>query len=286
MEFQTIEQVKTILELNSNDFEGIKKELKKVITDLHPDRNGGEYKNGHEKEVYLKASEALEFVEQKENEAINQSSTDLIRISQLRSLMQMTNENLLPQKIEKKEQEFRSIISEARTESTVPYKLPRISLAVITAILSFIWIFPNQISEHPILKRWISPDDPIFAIFWFQLLLITILFWVYAYRLDEKEKSILKSLKLESTHNRIFRDFREEVLERKDKKRFSHTELYEFIQDRYNRRKRSPSLFLHQVRIDSEILNNLASLIIDKGMERKILNEIEISDFEPIYEIK
>ncbi len=70
MEFASIEEIKEYFGINTDDIEEIRKQLKNMLAELHPDKNGGEYRNKKQQKDYEEVSNAITF--------FDNSSTSLV----------------------------------------------------------------------------------------------------------------------------------------------------------------------------------------------------------------
>ena len=90
----------------------------------------------------------------------------------------------------------------------------RISSAVVLVIITFLWTFPNQVMDHPLIQMifnnvWHLTERYVIIItfIWLFVLLFTIVYWLITIRIERTEKAIVDRLKLESVQNKIFMDF-------------------------------------------------------------------------------
>ncbi len=161
-------------------------------------------------------------------------------------------------------------------------RTPKISLSVITGVLSVVWLFPQTVAEHPVLKNIINFENQFFLIGWLTFLFYTAAFWVIISRKENREKQLLKFLKTERAQNKILLNFSEI---KQGTQTFSKEDLIEFIIDEYGIRRNHPSvlsLFMGRSGIDQETAESLANLILDKstlkGLIKKNNQTISISD--------
>ncbi len=63
MEFNSLNEIKEEFGIESEEVDSVKKELKKLIKDIHPDKNNGEFKNKLDKKNYHNIQSALDFLE-------------------------------------------------------------------------------------------------------------------------------------------------------------------------------------------------------------------------------
>lgn len=60
----TIEEIKKEFRINSNDISEIRKELRDIVKEIHPDKNEGKFKSDTDESKYHKTLKAIEFLDQ------------------------------------------------------------------------------------------------------------------------------------------------------------------------------------------------------------------------------
>src|SRR5947209_20361749 len=79
---------------HTNDPAALRNELRKVMSELHPDKNAGDFKSDEEKKKFLHVKDALEFLD-----AQTQNAGALIPISQLPAIIKAFSEAIAPRTV-------------------------------------------------------------------------------------------------------------------------------------------------------------------------------------------
>lgn len=264
-----LEELRVQFKLKGSDKDEIRRELNLLRMEVHPDKNGGEFKDFDDKKLFNSLNEAIEKIDDhgKNNTALIsvREVTDLIKI--VSDLVPSTQKNAIEQSINDK------IVYSLDNYNKRAF-LPKIGLTAITAIVTFIFLFPKTVSEHPILKYYLRPDDTSFAIIWLYTLFITCFFWFFIYRREEKAKHFMNSLKTDRVQNSIFNNFtRSEVI---TENQFDKDQLTLFILREYNRNSRNPmsrslNILIGGTLIDEDLAQNISEIIIAKAISKKII---------------
>ncbi len=62
MDFNSIDEIVSHFNLDSNEVDEVKKELKDLVKQTHPDKNNGDFKDDKEKDRYHEIQSALKFL--------------------------------------------------------------------------------------------------------------------------------------------------------------------------------------------------------------------------------
>lgn len=155
--------------------------------------------------------------------------------------------------------------------------LPKISLMAVTALATFLFAFPGQIKDNPTLSRYLDPTSPTYGMIWIGLLFYTGVFWLMTAMNEEKSKRRIESLKLDSTQNLIFEDFKETI----NNDFFTKDQLTKFILEKFNGRSINSILFFGSQIITPSVAQNLAEIIIERAKSKSIIepnNTMSLSD--------
>lgn len=273
MNFTSLKQIKEEFNLGGIRKEELRSELRIKLANSHPDKVGAENFNSDE---FTKIQNALGFVDS--------YSTDLVVNEQVTSLIEIVKELTIKTQINSTQYQFNDAIDDFYKERKEALLFPKISLSAITAILTFLWLFPKTVEDHPVLKKYITFENETSTTIWIVLLFYTIIFWILISRKEQKDKSIAKKLKTEKTQNKLLTEFKESY----DTIQFAKSELIEFINNRFGIRH-SPFaiIFIGNSGIDQETTENLANLIIEKAKSRELIIEISnTKTLDDIYEWK
>ena len=288
MTYNSISEIKKDFQINSDSLEVIRDSVNVIRINTHPDKTNGEFPDENIKERYYKANSAIEYLDSIKN---NQS---LIVVEKMTDLMKVVTELIPTNRQNSLEQNLDSKISFAISTYRSKMFVPKISLTAITAVVTFLFLFPGQIKDNPTHSLFINPTSSFFGIVWFSLLLYSGLFWMMTFNNEEKSKKKLMLLKVDSVQNRIFENFIERHL---NEDKFNKDELTHFIYEssmgnRLGELNHSEGLSLITTRlfgsemITMEIAQNIAELIISRGEKNKVIEKLSISTLSDIYELK
>lgn len=204
-------------------------------------------------------------------------------------LMKVVTELIPNNKQNTLEQNLESRISTTIKSYRSIFFLPKISITTVTAIVTFLFLFPNQIKEHSTLSAFINPTNDLFIMAWITLLFCSILLWIIAFTSEEKSKRKLSLLKVDSFQNNIFDKFLD--LESEKDNEFTKEGLTHFIYDKANGKKPNLSLNMRRLftptceAITMEISQNVAEIIIVRAEKNKVVKKVTYSTLCDTYEI-
>ena len=268
MNFESLDDIIAHFGLDATSSEEVKKELKKLIKELHPDKNGGEYKSIKDKDTHHEIQEAFEFIAAINNSlATKKEITALTKV--LKDLAITKKEESASEQIEKKRTSLSSKIQESVIHYHKQNNTPKISGLVIASLITALWAFPNVVKDHPILSFLLEYNLE-FTIVWLSSLSFAGALWLKIQSAEKQDEQIKKSYKLESTQNGIFRIFIEwaainprnfDYVDKKKIVQFTKEELITFLITRYDifQRKLSGLEYLrdHELRREIEQLEEI-----------------------------
>lgn len=163
----------------------------------------------------------------------------------------------------------------------------RISSTTIAAIITFLWMFPNQVIEHPLIQMFFG--DSMYAttrfamtitVIWLCVLLYTIIIWCSSIRRERIEKAIMERLKLESVQNEIFMNFLDSLyLNQQFSKREFMKYLAQGLSEEKNQRKTLNFDF------EEKIVQNMADIILLRAKDYGVIRKIKSHSLIDCYEI-
>jgi ABC-type multidrug transport system fused ATPase/permease subunit len=270
--YNSITEIRLDFDISNNEIEDIQKELEKIRVEYHPDKTGGEFQTDDAKEKYHNADEALNFIE------TLKSNQSLMVIEKMTDLMKKVTDLIPSTTARPLENTLDTNITNSISSYRSKYLLPKISLTAITAIVTFVFLFPKQISDNPTLSSCINPQDRKFAIAWFVLLFYCIIFWIYTFKNEERAKRTLVNLKVDSFQNRIFEDFLE-IIKTEKQNDFTKDRLTNFIYYyHYNEgisiiSKVHNKIFGSEI-VTMEIAQNIAEFIIQRAEKNGVISKV------------
>ncbi len=130
---------------DTHDIEGIRQELKKLMSEVHPDKTNGNYANSEQEQRYLRLNEALEYVDQ-----LGTSTAVIVPTEQIAAITTGVTKALLQQDVENKRRDNkRQIRSEYRSEVWRIYRTPIITSATAFCITAAVFGFSENLKEQP-----------------------------------------------------------------------------------------------------------------------------------------
>lgn len=285
--------------IKSTDLEQIRYELKQLLKEAHPDNNNGEYNLDDFEEL----KEALEFIDKEkrtQNEVeknevlvLTRALADVLQNSQV---VRLHESKALEEKLELAI-ENQSVLIREKT------RVKRISLASITAVVTFLWLLPEKIMSHPILSALISYNEEedyrffsaVFLFVWFLLLLFTIIYWKSVFDIEQKEKYLLERIKSKSVQNQILMRFLKEI-QMDDKNTFSREDFVWYVSEDLKREiergtfhRRDRCLYRRSIcmrnGISEAIIHNIVDIILMNAEERGVIGRVEKRSIIDYYRI-
>lgn len=242
MKFNTLDEVAKHFNIESTDVDHIKKELKNLIKDIHPDKNNGEFKSEHEKIIYNKIVEAFEFLESSNTTSVV-AKNDIVALTKGIYEIILSKENdIYKEKIDGKVATLSNSIQESIKNFHNHNSTTRVTSIVIATLITALWMFPNFVKEHPFWGVLYYYNFE-FSVIWVILLILSGALWLKIKIIEQKDGEIKRSYKFESTQNSIFRlfvawmsiDFKNTEI-KGDGKRFmifTKDDLIDFLTTRY-----------------------------------------------------
>lgn len=284
-----LNEIRKRYDAENDTLEEIKKKLKSILREIHPDNNRGNY----DKDYFKKINEDLEYIEEaisKENskKEIKFSPSDLLNVIQELNYIETYSKNNTENRLQKK---FDESVQEQLVKCTNQFKIKRYSLTGVTTLLTFLWMIPDRLLEHPILKHLFNGDRYLWFIFtlsfvWGILLIVTILYWLLTLKIENMEKEILENIKIESVQNEFIMNY---IVVRKDKGSFSKKEFMQYILFEITYKFKNNKLRkIVQTSISEKVLQDIADIILERAEAHKIVKKVEkhslIEHFEIIKE--
>lgn len=277
--YNSIVEIKKDFQIDSDNLETMRDKLNEIRANNHPDKSQGKFKDKESEILYHKANSAITYIDSVKKDQ------SLVAIEKMTELMKAFTD-LIPNKQNYLEQSLESKISNTIKSYRSKFFLPKISITVFTAIVTFLFFIPNQIKDNPALSPFIDPSSGTFTIFWILLLFSSIILWIVAFMSDERSKRQLSMLNIDSFQNKIFEEFLHLESERVNE--FSKEGLTHFIYS-YNNCKGSnlgvrSSIIRNEV-ATMEISQNVAEIIIARLDRNKLIRKVTHPTLYDTYEL-
>ncbi len=297
-----IKSIKERYDLETNNPDEIKIILKQKLKEFHPDN--GKNVDG---DYYTKLKEDYDFVEKliKKQEVANPIE-EMARVLTETMQQQIKNEITPIESLNKKLSES---VNYQILENRVRRKNSRYSSAGILTIITFLWMFPNQVLEHPIIKELFRGEhiEQSYINFVTQLWIVsicyTVMCWIILYLKEQREKELFEEIKLENTQNEIFMCFRKKIIKKNSPGiQFSKKEFMEYIQfylierSRNVRSWKEKSLYMRLLYVginkkyfnytpfSVETIQNIADIILFRAKELGVVKSVKSYDLIECFE--
>ena len=136
-------------------------------------------------------------------------------------------------------------------------------------------MLPDKILEHPIMKHLFDEDFIYLVSFiWVLMLLFTILYWLFTFKIEKAEKEILEKVTIEAVQNELFTNYIKYYI--KDEKTFSKKDFMNYLlwEITYEIRNKKLRKIVNDS-ISMKILQNIADIILKRAEEQKIVQKVE-----------
>ena len=280
-----LNEIKRKYGIDVNDPEEIKAELRKKLKESHPDNN-----NNFDGEYFSRLKEDFDYVDQILKES--DPNETLVPVNEIiRSLAEVLQAPARKEEDQKEklERELSVNIEQQITTIRNRKRVSKYSSASILAVLTFIWMFPSQIYDHPLVQIFfgytgVTTFSIIITGLWLMALIDIGFFWLVTIRKERIEKDIVNSVKLESVQNRLFMIFLDSIL---PKKQFTKLDFMHYLSDGVNKiaKESAKTSFFKGVNLQEEVIQNMADIILLRAKEYEVIRAIKSNGLIECYEV-
>lgn len=302
MNFDDIGQVKKEFGIDASTFEEIRKQLMRLLKEVHPDMNHGKFATQEQESKYHKIKDAINFIDEQRS-----SDSSLIIRSEVQELIQLIREIVPKTSQIDSEKKLSELIDNDIKLFKVKHKFPKITTTAISILISALWLFPDTIEKHPVLSQLIYLQSPIFISFWLLSLFGTASYWIFTAFQEHREEQSKKLLKLETVQNQIFGDFlrfkenynqrvnaANEILKFKKDDLITYIRNFERIENPvYGSSEKFATALERNVKlhyiaghIDTELAQSLADAMVQRGLLNGIIEKDLKKSLSDIYIVK
>ena len=194
MTFNSLEQIIEYFDVDSSDIKGLRKELKKRLKKIHPDKNNGIFNDDDKEKEFHEIQTALEFLKSEPNKYPSLTRADLTSLaSAIQELANTKQKDKDEEKVEKKKETLTNSIQESIQSFHKKNTVPKITGVAITLALSALWTFPNVAKEHPILSTLYKYNVE-FTFFWILSIIGTAILWIRIKSVERNDAELKKKL--------------------------------------------------------------------------------------------
>lgn len=208
-----------------------------------------------------------------------------------------SSELSIQKEVERRKEKLEADIEKYSSPIIRETRVTRYSTASITAILTFLWLLPEQVLSHPFFELIMANIDVdvvqftiCFFMIWFYMLFITGICWYHAFSIEKKEKEILSKIKNKSLQNRMMMKFIE-YLSSEHRLSFSREQFLDYVTNeigkmfgpgRYRITRRKKHLYNC---FSQEIIENATDIILMNAEEHKVIRKEEKRSLLDYYNI-
>ena len=260
----------------TSDTDELIRQLKLKQASLHPDENNRF--SEEDLENFSKIIEAKQFLRKNKNQTMVSASenNDLTREVRFNSDLIVKHSEILSN-------DFARTTENVLKNVKKRYFYRKVTVAVMSGIVTFLWSFPSLILEHPVFGKIISEDVLgyemyelfyiSFTFIWLFALVFALLILSSTYKKESFVKGVLTSLENEDNQGEIFMEFIAQCQECHVEK-FDKIKLESFIANKlrmslFYKTKEDEQLFSGI----KEILPKISELIIFKASEQGLIKK-------------
>lgn len=266
----------------ASDTDSLRTELKKLVASLHPDRNGGSFASEVDETKFLRAKNAMDFLD-----AHSQSAMAMIPVAQLPAVVSAVAQALSLRTPGELISLQSSYMVDARQRISRQLFLPKLGSGVFAAITGFLVAFPDKFEKHPLLGPLLQGHSAqyfILALLCYSALAFALI-W-YKERVAESDAEFLMS---ESALGELFDMLSQETGESDIVTRVSSRQILDAVaavagHNRYTQRP-SPLLLLSRSRLDLSTIEKAAAIQTQRLVERRVLSKIDAPSLDTWYEV-
>ena len=204
MDFDSLNDIIQHFDFDVKDADEVKKELKNLIKEVHPDKNRGDFKSETDKNSFHEIQAALEYLERlNSNVSLSTQSEIKVLAKVLTDLALTKKEESIAESVEKKSSSLTTKLQDSISSFHKLNSSPKITGIVATSIITALWVFPSVVKDHPLLKFLYNYNKE-FTVFWIISLVFMGILWLKIKSSEKYDEEIKRSYKLESTQNYIF----------------------------------------------------------------------------------
>lgn len=264
----------------ASDPEVLRGELKKIMSSIHPDKNGGQFKTEEDKSRYLRAKEALEFLD-----VHAQVGSSLIPISQLPVLFGAFSQAFASQSPRESTVLQAAYLTDARSRIARRFVLPKIGSGVFATITGFLVAFSDKFEKNPILGPWLNSTSGQMILL--SLIAYSAMFFVLSWYRERQAEAAAEYLLSEAALREIFAAICRSTEPTATPQRVSSQQILEAVEDsggyRYHRSPLGPMFF--GSRVDLQTIEKATAVQIQRLVERKLLSRVDIPAVDTWYEV-
>ena len=268
------------LKAQGADFEAVRDELKKIMSSIHPDKNGGNFSSEEDKSRFLRAQEALRFLE-----FSVQASSAMIPVSQLPAVISALSQALATPSSSNANALQSNYMPDAKARISRRYTLPKIGSGVFAAATGFLVAFSDKFDKHPLLGPLLN--ERMSQIFLLTLMMYSGFFFLLSWYKEKQSEANAEYLMSESALGQLFEIISHELTANSEIRRVSSRQILEAVASISGYRRNSGlfTLVIFGSRVDLQTIENAAAIQTQRLIERKVLTRVDVASIDAWYDV-
>lgn len=268
------------LQAQGADFEAVRDELKKIMSSIHPDKNGGIFSSEEDKSKFLRAQEALCFLESNAQE-----SSAMIPVSQLPAVISALSQALATSSTSNASALQSNYMPDARARISRRYTLPKIGSGVFAAATGFLVAFSDKFDKHPILGPLLNERTSQICLL--VLMMYSGLFFLLSWYREKQSEANAEYLMSESALRQLFKIITYKLTADGESRRVSSQQILQAVESvsGYRRNSSLIGLAFFGSRVDLQTIESAAAIQIQRLIERKVLTRVDVASIDAWYDV-
>lgn len=254
----------------------LRQELRTIMSSLHPDKNGGDFKTDDDKVRFLKIKEAIEFLD-----VHSHMGSAMIPVSQLPAVISALSQALTVRSTSESSILQSNYLADSRARISRRFALPKIGSGVFATSTGFLVTFADNFEKHPILGPLLNNHTA-------QLSLLVLMgysaaFFLFTWYRERAAEARSEYLLSESALSEVFEMISRHQKASSNSPRVNSQQILEAIQNLAGYRRYANVSFGAQV--DLPTIEKAATIQTQRLIERKLLTRIDVPSIDTWYEI-
>jgi hypothetical protein len=271
------------LEEYETDVPALRESLKKVMSDLHPDKNGGSFDSGRDKALFIRTKAALDYLELQ-----SKSGLALVSLSQLPAIVLAVSQALTARPAMDSQTIESNYMADAKARISSRLILPKIGSGVFAAITGFLVAFPDKFEKHlilgPILAERTTQEALLLSMFLGGALFV--LAWVRERQAEAQAEYLLSEGFLGDIFEYIIDHARSNVPRGSVSSRQIMNAVRNLAGYRTPWLRLLTSMKVRGLHVDQQTLKRVAAIQTERLVERKLLTRVDLVALDTWYDLQ
>ena len=250
--------------------DGVRSELRRIMATLHPDKHGGNFASDSDKEKYLRAQKAVEFLD------ATKDSLAMISVSQLPAIVTAVAQALSSQTQSDPQVARAAVLAEARSYISSRFILPKIGSGLFAGLIGLLVAFSDRFAEHPIIGPFVQSDISQSTLL--SLLLMSAVGFACTWVVEQRSEAQVEYLMSEHAMADLY-----ENLANSQRKKISSRHIFDAVR----LSARGGHRGVYGVRASSiQVLEQVAAFQTQRLVDRGVLTKMNVASLDAWYEIQ